>query len=62
MANDGPLTIAQVAYRLRMSKGTISRMAHRGDLLYWVTPGGHRRFQAEHIDHYAAKHHIPVTP
>ncbi len=53
------LTIADVAMLLGLSKGTVSRAAERGDLTFWRTPGGHRRFLLRDVKLFQCTHMTP---
>ena len=44
------LTSGQVARRLHVTRGTVSRWANQGRLEHRRTPGGHRRYDPELID------------
>jgi excisionase family DNA binding protein len=47
------LTATQVARRLHVSPKTVARWARQGHLAHRRTPGGHRRYDPEHIDQLA---------
>lgn len=44
------LTLSEAAQRLGVHPSTVRRWTDSGDLLCARTPGGHRRFLAEHLD------------
>lgn len=50
IADDSFLTTGQVARILRASQSAVSRWADAGELTYFRTPGGHRRFRREDIE------------
>ena len=46
------MTIKEAAEFLNLSISTIRRKTDSGDLPYYKTPGGHRRFKKEDLEHY----------
>ncbi|WIT13943.1 excisionase family DNA-binding protein [Paucibacter sediminis] len=45
---------AEVANRLRVSIPTVQRWVDQGRLKAWKTPGGHRRLDADSVEHFIA--------
>jgi excisionase family DNA binding protein len=50
------LPLGQAAVRLGVHPTTLRRWADKGDVLFLLTPGGHRRFAVADLDAFAAKH------
>ncbi len=49
------LALGEAAHRLGVHPATLRRWAKRGDVVYMVTPGGHRRFPESEIRRLASR-------
>ncbi|MGH2535883.1 MAG: helix-turn-helix domain-containing protein [Candidatus Promineifilaceae bacterium] len=51
------LSLSEAARRLNVHPNTLRRWADQGNIPVLLTPGGHRRFSAASLDHFAQERH-----